>query len=108
MAEAVANGQLIDPLATLHIDVQSFDIPRIVSVYGNKAGNRWFTKAWFNNREVGEAAVEIELENALRFLHHEIDYDQWLEDYFPKQMAVYHQAIEQTKEQILQQLNNMR
>ena len=34
-----------------------------------------------------------------------IEKDEWLEQYFPKQMEVYHNAIEQTKEQILNQLN---
>ena len=34
-----------------------------------------------------------------------VDKDEWLEEYFPKQMEVYHHAIEQTKEQILNQLN---
>jgi len=28
-----------------------------------------------------------------------------LEEYFPQQMEVYHHAIEQTKEQLLQQMN---
>jgi len=57
---------------------------------------------------VGEAAVEIEFQNALRFIHNHVDYDEWLEEYFPKQMAIYHQAIEQTREQLLQQLNTSR
>ena len=52
--------------------------------------------------------MEIEFQNALRFIHHHVDYDQWLEEYFPTQMAVYHQAINQTREQMLQQLNNSR
>ena len=43
----------------LEIVVQSFDIPRIVSVYPDQAGVRWWTKAWFNNRKEGEASVEI-------------------------------------------------
>ncbi len=30
------------------------------------------------------------------------DRDKWLEEYYPKQMEVYHQAIEQTREQLLQ------
>ena len=28
-----------------------------------------------------------------------------LEEYFPKQMEVYHHAIEQTREQLMNQLN---
>jgi hypothetical protein len=52
---AIASSGLIDPLAELEIDVQSFDIPRLVSVYPDKSGIRWWTKAWFNNSEAGEA-----------------------------------------------------
>lgn len=92
----------MDPLAGLEIDVQSFDIPRLVSVYPDKSGIRWWTKAWFNN---SEAAIEIERELAIKFINDNIEKDAWLEEYFPKQMEVYHNAIEQTREQILNQLN---
>ena len=34
-----------------------------------------------------------------------IEKDTWLEEFFPKQMEVYHNAIEQTKEQLLKQIN---
>lgn len=103
--EAVAGCGLIDPLAELDIDIQSFDISRIVSVYPDRAGVRWWTKAWFNNREEGEASVEIEREQAVRFIQDRIEKDAWLEEFFPKQMEVYHNAIEQTKEQLLKQIN---
>ena len=103
--EAIRTSGIIDPLAELDIDVQSFDIPRLVSVYPDRAGVRWWTKAWFNNREEGECSVEIELQQAILFIHDRIEKDSWLEEYFPKQMEVYHQAIEQTREQILGQLN---
>ena len=95
----------MDPLAGLEIDVQRFDIPRLVSVYPDKSGIRWWTKAWFNNSEAGEAAIEIERELAIKFINDNIEKDAWLEEYFPKQMEVYHNAIEQTREQILNQLN---
>ena len=36
---------MVDPLTDLEIDVQSFDIPRLVTVYPDKAGMRWWTKA---------------------------------------------------------------
>ena len=70
------------PLAELDIDVQSFDIPRLVSVYPDRAGVRWWTKAWFNNREEGECSVEIELQQAILFIHDRIEKDSWLEEYF--------------------------
>ena len=57
------------------------------------------------NREEGEASVEIEREQAIRFIHDNIEKDAWLEEFFPKQMEVYHNAIEQTKEQLLKQIN---
>lgn len=85
--------------------MQSFDIPRIVSVYQDRAGIRFWTKAWFNNREEGEASVEIEREQAIRFMQGNIEKDAWLEAYFPKAMEVYYNAIEQTKEQLLGQIN---
>ena len=89
---------MVDPLTDLEIDVQSFDIPRLVTVYPDKAGMRWWTKAWFNNREISRQV-------AVKFIQDLIDKDTMLEEYFPKQMEVYHHAIEQTKEQLLQQMN---
>lgn len=83
------------------MDIQSFDIPRTVSVYPDRAGVRWWTKAWFNNRDIGEAAVEIEERLAVQFIHDHVNKDEWLEEHFPKQMEVYHNAIEQTKKQLL-------
>ena len=104
-SEAIASSGIIDPLEELEIDVQSFDIPRGVSVYPDRAGVRWWTKAWFNNREEGEHSVEIDRMAAIRFIQDRIEKDEWLEEFFPKQMEIYHNAIEQTKEQLLNQLN---
>ena len=42
---------------------------------------------------------------AIRFIQDRIEKDEWLEEFFPKQMEIYHNAIEQTKEQLLNQLN---
>ena len=103
--QAIANSGLSDPLAEHDIDVQSFDIPRMVSVFPDKSGIRWWTKAWFNGSEKGEAAIEIERELAIKFINENIEKDEWLEEYFPKQMEVYHNAIEQTREQLLNQIN---
>ena len=49
--------------------------------------------------------MEIEREQAIRFIHDNIEKDVWLEEFYPKQMEVYHSAIEQTKENLLKQLN---
>ncbi len=92
---------LWDPLAELDFDIQSFDIPRLVTVYPDKSGIRWWSKAWFNGHEDGEAAIEINRELAIRFMAGNFDKDAWLEEYFPEPMKIYHQAIEQTRQQLL-------
>ena len=91
----------IDPLQNLSIIVRSFDVPRIASVYPDNAGIRWWTKAWFNNRENGEDVIEISREMAIKFIQGEIGKDAWLERYYPKQMSIYHNAIEMTRKQLL-------
>ena len=91
-------------MADLEIYVQSFDIPREVSVYADQGGINWWTKAWFNNRADGEAAVAISQRQALAFWRDEVEKDEWLEEHFPKPMEAYHHAIEQTKEQLTQQM----
>lgn len=103
--QALSDAGVIDPLADMEIEIQSFDIPRTVSVYPDQAGVRWWTKAWFNNRKDGEASVEISRQLAIHFIQDNIEKDAWLEEYFPKQMDVYHNAIQQTREQLLAQLN---
>ena len=52
--------------------------------------------------------MEIERTQAVDFIHDRIGKDAWLEAFFPKQMEVYRNAIEQTKEQLLKQVNLMR
>ena len=47
--------------------------------------------------------MEIERTQAVDFIHDRIGKDAWLEAFFPKQMEV--NAIEQTKEQLLKQVN---
>lgn len=105
--EAVAAIGVTDPLEGLEIDVRSFDIPRLVTVYPDRAGLRWWMKAWFNNKEDGEASVEINRQTAVGFIHDEIAKDTLLEKYYPKQMEACRHAIEQTKEQLMKQLNIM-
>lgn len=50
-------------------------------------------------------SVEIDKDSAIRFIQDRIEKDKWLEEFFPKQMEIYHNAIEQTKEQLLKQQN---
>ncbi|WP_319505500.1 hypothetical protein [Bacteroides graminisolvens] len=92
-------------MAELEIDVQSFDILRLITVYPDQAGIRWWTKAWFNNQEEGEDSIEITRQVAVRFLQSQIDKNTMLEEYFPKQMEVYRNVIEQTRVQLLKQIN---
>ncbi len=49
--------------------------------------------------------MEIGRTQAVDFIHDRIGKDAWLEAFFPKQMEVYRNAIEQTKEQLLKQVN---
>ena len=94
---------LLDPLAGLDVQIQSFDIPRLVSVYPDRALLRWWTKLWINNHEEGEPSVEITREQAIKFIWDNIDKDEWCAQFFPEQMKMYHNAIQQTREQLLQQ-----
>ena len=89
-------------MAGMDFDIQSFDIPRLVSVYPDRALIRWWTKLWINNREECEPSVEITREQAIKFIWDNIDKDEWLEQYFPEQMKMYHNAIAQTREQLIQ------
>ena len=99
--EQSADSGLIDPLATLQIDVQSFDVNRRASVFFNSSGDRCWTKGWFNGREKGEPAIEISRKQAIAFINGDIKLDDWLTRHYPKQMNAYHKAIEQTRQQLL-------
>ena len=90
-----------DPLASMEIDVQSYDIHRLASVYFDRSGTRCWTKAWFNNREKGEKAIEVTRQLAIKFINDEMNLDEWLSRFYPKQMAVYHKAMTQARNQLL-------
>ena len=92
----------IDPLANLDFDMQSFDIQRVVSVYPDRDGIVWWTKAWFNGKKKGERAIEISRQSAIDFINRNIIKDEWLEQFFPKQMQNLHAALEQTREQVIE------
>lgn len=92
---------MIDPLDTLQIDVESYDIKRVASVFADNAGERWWTKAWFNGRDKGEPAIEISRRMAISFINNQISKDDWLTRFFPKQMSVCHNAIDQARRQLL-------
>lgn len=49
--------------------------------------------------------MEINRQTAVGFIHDEIAKDTLLEKYYPKQMEACRNAIEQTKEQLMKQLN---
>ncbi len=98
---------MLDPLRELSlVELQSFDIPRLITVYPDKALERWWTRAWFNNSKSGEWAQRIEYQTAVDFIKNIISKEEMLETYYPKQMKIYHDAIIKTKEQLLSsQLN---
>ena len=91
----------VDPLQDLQIAVESYDVPRTASVYGDTAGNHWWTKAWFNNDEKGKKAIEIPQKMAKKFIHDQIGKDAWLTHYYPKEMGNYYNALSRTRQQIL-------
>ena len=92
---------MIDPLSDLAIDVESFDIKHEAYVYFDSSGRRCWTKSWFNGREKGEKAIEITRMLAIKFINDEISQNDWLTRFYPKQMSVYHKAIEQARQQLL-------
>ena len=91
----------VDPLSDLEIEVQSYDIQRVASVYFDRSGTRCWTKTWFNGKEKGERAIEITIQLANKFVNDEINIDDWLSRFYPKQMTVYHKAIAQARNQLL-------
>ena len=101
---AIASQGIIDPFENLDIDIQSFDIQRTVSVYPDKDGIVWWTKAWFNGKKKGERAIEINRQLAIKFIQDNVAKDEWLEEFFPRQMEVLHAALAQTREQVINQL----
>lgn len=92
---------MTDPLDTLQVDVQNYDIKRVASVYADNAGERWWTTAWFNGREKGEPSIEIPRRMAVSFIQNKISKDDWLARYFPKQMSSCYNAIEQARRHLL-------
>lgn len=48
--------------------------------------------------------MEITRELAVKFIRDNIRKDEWLEEYFPKQMEILHAALAQTREQVINQL----
>ena len=77
-----------------------------MTVYPTRAGLGGGRQAWFNNKEEGEASVEINRQTAVGFIRDEIAKDAMLgEILHPKQMEACRHAIEQTREQLMKQLN---
>ncbi len=92
---------LVDPLEPLDVGIQGFDIERLVTVYPDVPGLRWWAKAWFNGSELGEAAVEIAREEALGFIADRVGKDEMLERHYPSQVATCLQAIERTRDRLM-------
>ena len=92
---------MIDPLENVLVDAQSYDVRRIAAIYADSLGMRWWTKAWFNGRDIGERSQEISRDMAVKFVQGTISKDDWLMRYFPKQMAACRKAVEQARNQIL-------
>lgn len=80
---------------------ESFGVKRIASIYPDNAGTRWWTKSWFNGREVGEPAIEISQRLAAAFIRGDYTRDEWLSRFYPKQMSICRNAINQVFQQKL-------
>jgi len=93
---------VIDPLADLQCDFQSYDIKRVCSVYFDTLGDRAWVKAWFNGRSVGEPAVPISKKVAAAAINGRVSRDEMLLRFYPKQMEFCRKAVEQTRQSILQ------
>lgn len=92
---------MVDPLADLEIEAEAYDVKRIASLYFDSEGKKSWTKAWFNNREKGEPAIEVPRRLAVSFVNDTLSRDQWLSQFFPKQMQICKNAVEQTRHQLL-------
>lgn len=103
LADAVsATGGVTDPLADMEVDAEAFDVKRIASIYASRDGERWWTKAWFNGREKGEPAKEVTSRQLIiSFVKGRINRDQWLTQFYPKQMQICNNAVEKTRQQLL-------
>lgn len=85
----------------MSVDIQGYDVKRVASVYFDNSGERCWTKAWFNGSDKGEPAIEISKKNAIAFINDRITTDAWLSHFFPKQMQVYYNAINKTRQKLL-------
>lgn len=94
---------MVDPLSHLSISMDSYDVSRIASVYADNTGAKWWTKAWFNGHEKGEPSIEITRQLAIAFIQDQIKKDDWLARFYPKQMTVLNNSIENTRKQLLNQ-----
>lgn len=92
---------IVDPLAGLEIEAQSYDIKRTASVYFNWSGDKCFGKAWFNGNTKGEPAVEIPVSLGGKFIRGEISKDNFLSRFYPAKMQQYQQALANTRKEFL-------
>lgn len=96
----VKDGLVVDPLSDMQLDIRSYDIKRVASIYFDTSGSRVWTKAWFNGSDKGEHAIEINREMAIKFNKNEISRDVWLSRFFPKQMQNVRKAVSEAKMQV--------
>lgn len=92
---------IVDPLVGMSVVSDNYDISRRCSVYADNSGERWWTKAWFNDRDKGEPSIPITKALAIAFIHQQVTRDQWLSRFYPKQMDAVVQSIESTRRQLL-------
>lgn len=88
-------------MADLEIEAEVYDVKRKATLYFDTEGKKCWTKAWFNAREKGEPAVEVTRSLAISFINNTLSRDEWLSQFFPKQMDICKKATEQTRRQLL-------
>lgn len=92
---------IIDPLEGLDVTFSLADVSRDAFVYFDNAGERCWTKAWFNGYHNGEPAVEITREQAINFIKGRISRDSWLSAFYPDKMAATRDALAVTRRSVL-------
>ena len=92
---------MIDTLANIQCDFESYGIQRKCSVYFNRTGELAWTKGWFNGRDEGEPAVPIRRSVAAAFIRGDITKDQMLSRFFPQPMQLCRQVEDDLRQEML-------
>ena len=91
---------IVDPLENMSVSSQCYDVQRKSYItYSNGATMAWLN-AFFNGKEHPDR-VPVTIEMAWDILNGDIPRDEWLNRFFPKQMAICQKAIEESRMRLL-------